>query len=130
MDAAYRIHLGLGPGLLESVYRMVLAKELERRSLFVEAEKYIQVVFDGLVFDRAFKADMVVERSVIVELKSCESLAPVHTRQLLTYLKLTNVRVGLLINFGDAALRKGLRRYVNDLPASASPGLRVNRNTP
>lgn len=127
VDAAYRVHVGLGPGLLETVYRTVLARELERRSLHVEIEKQIQLVFDGVVYERAFRADLIVARCVIVEVKSRESLAAVHTRQLLTYLRLTNLRVGLLINFGAVTLKQGLRRLVNDLPSSASPRLLVNR---
>jgi iron complex transport system substrate-binding protein len=121
------IHRNLGPGLLESVYGAVLAGVLARRGLFVERQIVIRFEYDGIVFDEGFRADLVVERCVIVELKSVEKLAPVHAKQLLTYLRLAELQVGLLINFGAATLMVGLHRVVNDLPASASPRLRVNQ---
>ena len=128
VDASLRIHRALGPGLLESVYEAVLARALEQRGFLVERQKPIRLQFDGMVFDEGFRADLLVESRVIVELKSVERLAPVHAKQLLTYLKLTNRPVGLLINFGAATLREGLHRIVNGLPSSASPRLRVNQS--
>ena len=127
VDAALKIHKCLGPGLLESVYEAVLAQELRRRGFEVERQKVICFEYDGLTFDEGFRADLIVESQVIVELKSVEKLAPVHSKQLLTYLRLAQRPVGLLINFGAATLKEGLHRIVNNLPSSASPRLRVNQ---
>ncbi len=126
VDAALGIHRGLGPGLLESVYEVVLARELERRGLGVERQKPVTFEYEGMFFDEGFRVDLFVEGRVVVELKSVERLAPVHSKQLLTYLRLLDMPVGLLISFGAATLREGLHRVVNHLPASASPRLRVN----
>jgi len=120
VDAAFKIHTKLGPGLLESVYEVILAKELERRGLVVERQKVVSIEFEGLRFDEGFRADLVVENRIIVELKSVESLAAVHSKQLLTYLKLLDLRLGLLINFGAPVIKDGIRRIVNDFPTSAS----------
>lgn len=128
IDAAMRIHRRLGPGLLESVYEVVLAKELQRRKLRAERQQPVRIEYDGLVFAEAFRADLVVEDRVVVEIKSVEELAPVHFKQLLTYLRLMNLQVGLLINFGEPTLKEGLHRVVNRLPRSASSLLRVNRD--
>ena len=122
-----RIHRDVGPGLLESVYEALLAGALERRGLLVERQAVIRFEYDGILFDEGFRADLLVERRVIVELKSVERLARVHPKQLLTYLRLAGLQAGLLINFGAATLKEGLHRVVNDLPASASPRIRVNR---
>ena len=127
VDASVKIHVGLGPGLLESVYEVVLARALEKRGFRVERQKPISFEYDGIVFDEGFRTDLLVDSRVVVELKSVEKLAPVHGKQLLTYLRLMNLPVGLLINFGAATLKEGLRRIVNNLPASASPRLRVNQ---
>jgi GxxExxY protein len=126
IEEAIRIHRHLGPGLLESVYEALLAHALEKRGLHVQRQVTIRFEYDGLVFEEGFRADLVVEYQVIVELKSVERVAPVHGKKLLTYLRLTNKRVGLLLNFGANTLREGLRRVVNHLPPSASPRLRVN----
>lgn len=128
VDSAMKIHIDLGPGLLESVYEVVLAKALQKRGLQVERQKAIQFEYDGIVFEEGFRADLLIEGRVIVELKSVEKLAPVHSKQLLTYLRLMNLPVGLLINFGAATLKEGLHRVVNNLPSSASPRLRVNQS--
>ena len=128
VDASIRIHRELGPGLLEIVYAIILASALERRGLHVERERPISFTYDGVLFEHGFRADIVVEQSVIVEVKSIERLAPVHPKQLLTYLRLTNLRVGLLLNFGAPMMRDGIKRVVNDLPPSASPRLRVNQS--
>jgi iron complex transport system substrate-binding protein len=129
VDAAFKLLTRLGPGLLESVYELVLARELDRRGLMVARQKTVSFEFDGLQFDDAFRVDPLVEESVIVELKSVENLAPVHVKQLLTYLRLLNLPVGLLINFGAATLKEGLHRIVNNYQPSASapPRLRVNQ---
>ena len=128
IDAAIHIHRDLGPGLLESVYEAVLARALEKRGLHVARHTAVRFEYDGLAFDEGFRTDLLVEHQVIVELKSVERLAPVHGKQLLTYLRLMNKRVGLLINFGGNTLKEGLRRIVNDLHPSASPRLRVNQS--
>jgi GxxExxY protein len=127
VDAAFQMHRDLGPGLLESVYETILTRALERRGLRVERQKVIRFEYDGLVFDEGFRVDLVVEDRVIVEVKSVEQLARQHAKQLLTYLKLTNTPVGLLINFGAPTLREGLRRIVNGFQPSAFPRLRVNQ---
>ncbi len=115
VDAAYKIHTDLGPGLLESVYETVLAYELAGRGLRVTRRAAIPVVYETLSFDEGFRADLVVEEKVIVELKSVEKVAPVHKKQLLTYLRLADKRLGLLINFGEALIKDGITRIVNRL---------------
>ncbi len=127
VDTAFKLDIGLGPGLLESVYEMVLSRDLQRRGLLVERQKSISFDYDGLRFDDAFRIDLLVESQVIVEIKSVERPAPVHGKQVLTYLRLMNLPVGLLINFGAPTLKQGLQRIVNGLAASASPRLRVNQ---
>ncbi len=127
IDSALKIHQELGPGLLESVYESVLARSLEKRGFKVERQKSISFVFDEMQFDEGFRVDLFIDDRVVVELKSVEKLASVHSKQLLTYLRLMNLPVGLLINFGAATLKEGLHRIVSDLEPSASPRLRVNR---
>ncbi len=121
VDAALKLHTQLGPGLLESVYELVLAREPERRELMVERQKPVSFEFDGLRFEDAFRVDLLVEGRVVVELKSVETLAPVHSKQILTYMRLLSVPVGLLLNFGAATMKEGLHRVVNNYqpPASA-----------
>ena len=121
VDAAYKLHVGLGPGLLESVYESVLARDLERRGLKVARQKTVAFDFDDLHFDYGLHVDLLVEGVVVVELKSVEKLAPVHSKQLLTYLRLLNLPVGLLINFGAATLKEGLHRIVNDYRPAPCP---------
>lgn len=127
VDAAYHLHTRLGPGLLESVYEAVLAQQLARRGLAIERQKPVAITFDGLTFDEGFRVDILVEGAVVVELKSVEKLLPVHSKQVLTYLRLLDLPVGLLINFGGATLKEGLHRIVNHYEPSANPRLRVNR---
>ncbi len=115
VDAAFHIHKALGPGLLETVYEVVLARELERRGLSAIRQQPVPVVFGELKFDEGFRADLIVEGKVIVELKSVEQIAPVHKKQLLTYLRLADKRLGLLINFGSAVIKDGISRIVNGL---------------
>ena len=116
VDAAYKIHTTLGPGLLESVYEAVMAHDLKTRNLNVERQKSIPVVYEDVRLDEGFRADLLVEDKVIVELKSVETIAPVHKKQLLTYLRLADKRLGLLINFGVARIKDGITRVVNGLP--------------
>jgi len=115
VDAAYKIHTTLGPGLLESVYEVALVYELEQRGLSVARQQPIPIVYESVTFDEGFRADLVVENKVIVELKSVEQIAPVHNKQLLTYLRLTDMHLGLLINFGTALIKDGIKRIVNKL---------------
>jgi GxxExxY protein len=116
VDCAYRVHTTLGPGLLESVYETVLAYELGKRGLQVERQKPLPVVYENIRLEEGFRVDLVVSDLVIVELKSVEEVAPVHKKQLLTYLRLADKRLGLLINFGVAKIKDGISRIVNGLP--------------
>jgi GxxExxY protein len=115
VDSAFRIHTTLGPGLLESVYQTVLAYELGRRGLHAVSQQAIPVVYENVRIDTGFRADLVVEDRVIVEIKSVECLAPVHKKQLLTYLRLADKRLGLLINFHVPLIKDGITRIVNGL---------------
>jgi GxxExxY protein len=114
-DTAVRIHQRLGPGLLESVYLAILAHELRKLGLKVETEVPIPVRWDQIEFEIGFRADLIVEDRVILELKSVETLAPVHKKQLLTYLKLSGKKLGLLLNFGASLMKDGIHRIVNGL---------------
>ncbi len=115
VDAAYQIHTRLGPGLLESVYEAVLAYELEKRGLRVEPQKAIPVVYESVKLEVGFRADLIVEDKVIVELKSLEAIAPTHKKQLLTHIRLADKKLGLLINFGSELIKNGITRIVNNL---------------
>lgn len=127
VDAAVRLHRDLGPGLLESVYEALLHSLIVRAGLTVQRQHPIDVLYDGIRFPAAFRVDLLVEDRLLVELKSVERLMPAHGKQLLTYLRLAHQPVGLLINFGGATLKEGLKRIVNDHRPSASPRLRVNQ---
>jgi len=115
VDAAVKIHSALGPGLLESVYEVVLAKELERRGLAVARQVAVPIEYDGMKFDEGFRADIIVEGIVILELKSVEVLSKIHHKQLLTYLKLKRLKLGFLLNFGASLMKDGIKRMVNGL---------------
>ena len=115
VDAAYRIHTLLGPGLLESVYAAVLASELQKRGLSVAQQQVIPVVYEDTRFEMGFRADLVVQESVIVEIKSIAEVTALHKKQLLTYLRLADKRLGLLINFNVALIQHGITRIVNRL---------------
>ena len=115
VDAAYRVHTTLGPGLLESVYEAALAYELEKRGLRVSRQQAIPVVYEAVRIRTGFHADLLVEDQVIVEIKAVETVAPVHKKQLLPYLKLADKRLGLLINFNVALIEQGITRIVNGL---------------
>lgn len=114
VDCGFKVHEGLGPGLLESVYGAVLAQSLMRRGLAVEREKPVPIRFDGLFLNEGFRADLLVEGRLLIELKSCEHIAPVHGKQVLTYLRLMGLPLGLLMNFGAATFREGVRRIANN----------------
>ena len=126
LDLALRIHRDLGPGLLESVYETVIARKLMAMGYRVDRQRSVGIEFEGMRFDAAFRIDVLVDERLLVEIKSVERLTIVHAKQLLTYLRLTKQPVGLLLNFGGATLKEGVRRIVNDYRSSASPRLRVN----
>ena len=113
VDEAVRLHKALGPGLLEIVYEAVLARRLEKRGLEIERQKTIPIEFEDERFDEGFRADLIVNGLVMIELKSVETLSAVHKKQLLTYLRLTDLKVGYLLNFGDALMKDGIRRIIN-----------------
>jgi GxxExxY protein len=115
VDVAFKIHTHLGPGLLESVYEEIMNFELTKRGLFVEKQKGIPVVWENIKMDMGFRADLIVEKKVIIELKSVELIAPVHPKQLLTYLRITQMKLGLLINFNEPLIKNGITRIVNNL---------------
>ena len=113
LDAAFFVHTKLGPGLLESVYEVILGYELQKRGLTAERQKPMPIVYYNIRFDEAFRSGVVVNGKVIAELKSVEALLPVHAKQLLTQLRLSGLKLGLLINFGDAHLKNGIKRIIN-----------------
>lgn len=115
LDEAFRLHTELGPGLLESVYEQVLAARLRKGDLRVEAQKSVSIVVDDLTISEAFRADLVNEGKLIVELKSVEEIKPVFAKQLLTYLRLSGLKLGLLLNFGAPSLKNGTERVANNL---------------
>ncbi len=116
LDAAFKVHTKTGPGLLESVYEIILAHELRKAGLRVERQAPIPICYDELTFDEGFRADLLVEGKIIVELKSVEQLIKVHSKQLLTQLRLSGCKLGLLLNFGEIHLKNGMERIVNGLP--------------
>lgn len=115
VDTAISIHRDLGPGLLESVYETILKKQLEKRGLKVERQVPVSIEYDSDIFEEGFRADLIVNSSVILELKSVEKLNNAHKKQLLTYLKLTKLKLGFLLNFGEALMKDGIVRTVNGL---------------
>ena len=128
LDLSIRLHRELGPGLLESVYETVLAGKLAGCGYRIERQKPIDIVFEGTRFQAAFRIDLLIEGTVLVEIKSVERVIPAHAKQLLTYLRLTRQPLGLLVNFGGATLREGFKRLVNDYDPSASLRLCANQN--
>jgi GxxExxY protein len=115
VDAAFKIHTTLGPGLLESVYESTLEYELRKRGLSVRRQIGLPVYYEGLKLELGYRVDLIVGDKVIIEIKSIEALAPIHKRQLLTYLRLANMRLGLLINFNVERIKDGIQRVVNGL---------------
>ena len=114
IDTGLKLHIDLGPGLMESVYEAVLAARLEKLGMRVRRQAPIKIEMDGLVFPEAFRADLVVENVLLIELKSIENLMPVHAKQVITYLRLANLPIGLLMNFGTDQFKDGLKRLVNN----------------
>ncbi|MDY0397919.1 MAG: GxxExxY protein [Desulfuromonas thiophila] len=127
VDCAYRMHVEIGPGLLESVYEAVLEKLLLEKGLKVTRQQPIPIEVMGLTINEGFRADLIVECLLLVELKSVEKLAPVHSKQVLTYLRLLNLPLGLLLNFGAATFKEGCKRIVNGKQDFVSSCLRVNQ---
>ena len=125
LASAIEVHRALGPGLLENAYKACLAHQLRADGLAVRSEVPIPVEYKGALLDVSYRADLIVENSVLLELKAVEALVPLHTVQLLTYLKLTGLPLGLLINFNVPRLKDGVRRFVNRTPDSQRPGLRA-----
>lgn len=115
VDAAYTIHQRLGPGLMESVYESTIAYELGKRGLAVRRQQALPVIYETVRMNMGFRADLIVDEKVIVEIKSIETIAPAHRKQLLTYLRLANKRLGLLINFNVELIKEGITRVVNRL---------------
>jgi len=116
VDSALTIHRELGPGLLESVYEVILAYELQQRGFNVQRQVPVSIEYRGMKFDAAFRADIVVEDKVIIELKSVEQVSQAHKKQLQTYLRLTGCKLGFVLNFGEALMKRGITRAVNGLP--------------
>ena len=125
IDAGLSIHRALGPGLLESVYEAILFFELTERGLFVEQQVPIPLIWKGMLVKESFRADLIVEKKVIVELKSIEKTLPVHKKQVLTYLRVTGLEIGLLLNFGDALFKHGIERIINGKHEAPDDDLRV-----
>ena len=118
ISAAIKVHRALGPGLLESAYMACLLFELRRSGFHVETQRAVPVIYDGVSLDCGYRLDMVVDDLVVVELKTIDGFAPIHSAQMLTYLKLTGIPVGLLINFNVPLLKQGIRRLLNTRPAA------------
>lgn len=116
VDASYRIHTKLGPGLLESAYQAILTYELDKQGLQIKTEVILPITYDAIIIDTGYRADIIVENLIIVELKSVEKIQDVHLKQVLTYLKVSGLHLGLLINFGAPLIRDGIKRIVNKLP--------------
>ena len=127
VDCGYKLHTGLGPGLLESVYEVVLAQMIEHRGLHVVRQHPVPIQFDGMTFAEGFRADLFIEGILIDELKSVEHLAPVHSKQLLTYLRLLHLPLGLLMNFGAATYKEGVKRIANAHTDTSGSQLRIHR---
>ena len=115
VNACFQVHKELGPGLFESVYEECLYYELVHQGLFVSRQQELPVIYKSIKMEIGFRADLIVENKVIIEIKSQEAIAPVHHKQILTYLRLTNLKLGLLVNFNEALIKDGIQRIVNNL---------------
>jgi GxxExxY protein len=127
VDAGLRLHRDLGPGLLEAAYEMLLSAKLERAGLKVDRQVPININYDDIKIENAFRIDLLVQNCLVIEIKSTENLMPVHAKQLLTYLRLMNLPLGLLMNFGAPTFKDGIRRLVNNHTDFASSRLRANQ---
>lgn len=114
MDCGFKLHTAIGPGLLESVYEACLFQSLARRGLYVERQRAVPIRYEGVLLDEGFRVDLLVEGQLLIELKSTEAHAPVHAKQVITYLRLMNLPLGLLMNFGAATFKEGVRRLANN----------------
>jgi GxxExxY protein len=130
IDAAFHLHRRIGPGLLESVYELLLEEQLRRRGFHLDRQLPIEIEIDEIRIADAFRADLLVERRLLIELKSVERLAPVHSKQVLTYIRLMNLPLGLLINFGAELFREGTKRVINNRPLRAFAPLRETFSSP
>ncbi|MCF6318243.1 MAG: GxxExxY protein [Proteobacteria bacterium] len=115
IESAIKVHKRLGPGLLELIYEVALCHELKQHRLTVKRQVPIPITYEGILFDEGFKADIIINDKVLLELKSVENLHPVHKKQLLTYLKLANINLGYLLNFNESLMKEGITRIVNNL---------------
>jgi GxxExxY protein len=121
LQAAINVHRELGPGLLETVYEVILARELSDDGLKVERQVPVPIIYKGIRFEEGFRADLIVEKKVLLELKSVERISPAHKKQVQTYLRLTGLKLGYLLNFGEAVLKSGITRCVNGLEEDPLP---------
>lgn len=128
VDTAFKIHSDIGSGLLESAYEVILAAKLRSRGLAVDRQVPIDIEYDGIRLPSAFRVDLLVENRIILEIKSVEKTLPVHAKQVITYLRLTNLTHGFVINFGTPMFKDGIKRLLNDRPSSVSSCLRANQN--
>ncbi|WP_397574619.1 GxxExxY protein [Sphingorhabdus sp.] len=128
VDAAFKLHKDIGPGLLESAYETILAAKLEDIGLVVDRQVPIDIQYEQVHLPSAFRVDLLVEKRVIIEIKSVEKTLPVHAKQVITYLRLTNLTHGFVINFGTPMFKDGIKRLLNDRPSSVSSCLRANQN--
>lgn len=126
IDVGLRVHKTVGPGLLESAYESILAHEFTKHGLAVERQKLVPILYDGVVIDNAFRADLIVEGKLLLELKSVAGLLPAHRKQVLTYLRFLDLRIGLLMNFGSERFSEGLHRVVNRHDDTSRSPLRIN----
>ena len=127
IEQGLKIHRDLGPGMLESLYESVLSTQLLRSGISVERQKPITIEYAGIVYADSFRIDLLLEDKLIIEVKSVEQLAPIHTRQILTYLRMARLPLGLLMNFGAPTFREGLKRVVNNYTAPPSSPLLINQ---
>ena len=128
VDAAFKLHKDIGPGLLESAYETILAAKLEDMGLVVDRQVPIDIQYDQVHLPAAFRVDLLVDKRIIIEIKSVEKTLPVHAKQVITYLRLTNLTHGFVINFGTPMFKDGIKRLLNDRPSSVSSCLRANQN--
>lgn len=128
VDAAFKLHKDIGPGLLESAYETILAAKLEDIGLVVDRQVPIDIQYEQVHLPAAFRVDLLVDKRIILEIKSVEKTLPVHAKQVITYLRLTNLTHGFVINFGTPMFKDGIKRLLNDRPSSVSSCLRANQN--
>ncbi|MCE2729879.1 GxxExxY protein [Sphingorhabdus sp.] len=128
VDAAFKLHKDIGPGLLESAYETILAAKLEDIGLVVDRQVPIDIQYEQVHLPAAFRVDLLIDKRVIIEIKSVEKTLPVHAKQVITYLRLTNLTHGFVINFGTPMFKDGIKRLLNDRPSSVSSCLRANQN--